>query len=87
MVHRHRRHSGAQRSAQISLVDGGVVPVPVQMHALARLLVPKRRKIGRADQFVVWKLVQRPVELNRFVRIECIHAAPAPGRQKIRSSA
>src|ERR1700722_4218866 len=54
----------------------------MQMHSLSRPLVPERWKIRRADQLVVWKLVQCPIKLQRFVRVESIDAAAAPGWQR-----
>ena len=69
--------------AQVALVHRVVVAVPVQLHALARRLVPQRREVGGANQLRRRQLGRGPVELDRLVRIEGVHAAPAPSRDAL----
>ena len=85
VIDRHRRHARAERRAQVALVDRVVVAVPVQVHALARRLIPERRIVRRADQLGRRQLVEVPVELNRLVGIERVDAAAAPARHDDRT--
>jgi hypothetical protein len=52
--------------------------------SLARLLVPQRRIVRGADKLGTRKPVERPVELNRLVGIERVHAATSPARHVVR---
>ena len=81
MIDGDRGDAGAERGAQVALVDRVVVAVPVQVHPLARLLIPQRGKVGCADQLFPRKILEPPVELNRFVRIERVDASAAPRRE------
>ena len=74
------RDARAKRRAQIAFVHRRVVAVPVQVHALARRLVPQRGVIRRANQLRTRQLVERPVELDGLVGVEGVHAAAAPAR-------
>src|SRR5882672_4043786 len=55
----------------------------MQVHPLARLLVPDRRVVRRANQLPWWQLAEIPVELDRLVRVERVHASPAPLREGV----
>ena len=83
MVDGDRRDAGAERRAEVALVDRIVVAVPVQLQALARRLVPQRRVVGRPDQLRLRQLAQRPVELHRLVGIEGVDAPAAPVGQVV----
>ena len=79
-VDRHRRHSGAQRGAQIALVHRRVVAVPVQLHPVTRALLPDGRKISGAVQFCLGNVVgaHGEIELDRLVGVERIDPAGTP---------
>ena len=83
MVDRDGRHARAERRAQVPFVDRVVVAVPVQVHPLARLLIPERREIRRADDFIRRQPIEAPVELDRLVRIERVDAAAPPLRHPV----
>ena len=80
MVDGDGRHARAERGAQVALVHRRVVAVPVQVHALARLLVPQRRIVRGADKLRLRQPVERPVELDGLVGIEGVHPSTAPLR-------
>ena len=75
-----RRHARAERGAQVAFVHRVVVAIPVEVHALARLLVPERGKSDAPISSSGGSLLEVPVELNRLVGIERVHAAAAPPR-------
>ena len=83
VIDRHRRHTRAERGAQVALVHGIVVAVPMQVHPFARLLIPQRREVGGANQLVVRQPIELPVELNGLVRIEGVDAPAAPARHPV----
>ena len=83
VVDRDGRHARAERRAQVPFVDRVVVAVPVQVHPLARLLIPERREIRRADDFIGRQPIEAPVELDRLVRIERVDAAAPPLRHAV----
>src|SRR5688572_9395477 len=50
----------------------------MQVHALARLLVPDRRIVRRTNQLAPGNFAEIPVELDRLVRVERVDASTAP---------
>src|SRR5271166_3330245 len=80
------RDARAQRSAFVSLLHDRIVAIPVELHTLARFLVPNRRQVGRADKLFRRKFIHGEIEFERLIGIEGIHAAgsPAVGPQELK---
>ena len=75
-----RRRARAEAGAQVPLVHRAVVAVPVQRHALARALMPHRRKIRDADGLMRAGAIHREAK-QRLRRIERVDAAGSPARE------
>ena len=71
-------YARAERRAQVALVHGVVVAVPVQIHAVPRLLVPQGRKVRCGNQLAQRQPIQWPVELDALVGIEGVDAPRSP---------
>ena len=69
-VDRHRRRSGPHRCAEITFENRAVVAVPVQLHALARTLIPDGREVRGADAVILGE-----TEKLVLVRVEGVDAS------------
>src|SRR4029450_13794190 len=72
-----RRGAGAERCVLVALFRPDVVAVPVQLHALARLLQPDRGKVDWRVALSLWQRTDREVEQD-LVRIEGVVAPRSP---------
>src|SRR5262245_7835142 len=75
-----RRNPGPERGGEIALGQRGVVPIPMQMHALARLLVEDRGKVAGGVAFIGRDRVEQHLHLDQLVRIEGINPTWPPRR-------
>src|SRR5690606_84420 len=67
-----RQRAGAEGRAAVAFLDGGVVAVPVKLHAATRRLLPHGWEIAGADPFLLREVVHAEVEqdLGRVERVE-----------------
>jgi hypothetical protein len=79
MIGRLGRNPGTERGGEVALGKRAVVPVPMQMHALAWLLVEDRRKVAGGMAFVGRDRVEH-LHLDQLVRIEGVDPAWPPRR-------
>src|SRR5438093_11171560 len=80
MIDRLRCNPGTERGGEIALGQRGVIPVPMQMHALARLLVEDRGKVAGGVAFIGRDRVEQHLHLHQLVRIEGINPTWPPRR-------
>ena len=74
------RDAGAERGRQIAFGQRWVVAVPVQLHALARLLVEDGGKVAGAIALAGRDRAERHLHLDELVRVEGVDAAGPPRR-------
>ncbi len=76
-----RRDAGAHRGAAVTLLQRHVVTVPMQVHfeTFALALIPDRRKIRRANSFLLRKLIGREIEIS-LQRVEGVDSPRTPLR-------
>src|SRR4029079_3714401 len=72
------RDAGAERGRQIAFGQRWIVAVPVQLHALARLLVEDGGKVAGAVALARRDRAQLHLDLHTLVRVEGVDSAGPP---------
>src|SRR5262249_49803686 len=73
-----RERPRSERSGKIALIHRGIVAVPMELHSLARLLVPDGRKVNVPHQLLGIGVLHGEIE-QCFWSVEGVYAARPPG--------